>query len=205
MATDRQQAEIQADQDRLLEHEYDGIQEYDNPMPRWWVNLFWATIAFSVIYAINLGPIGSGSGRIAQYEEEVAAFRALHPEGVPAVDAGQLAALAGDPQVIADGKVVYDQACAACHRADGGGLIGPNLADEYWLHGGSLPEIMKTVSEGVLAKGMPAWEKMLKPDQLTAVVAYVASLHGTNPAEGKAPEGELATASSEGTHMHDHQ
>ena len=197
MATDRQQVPSTQERDRLLEHSYDGIQEYDNPMPRWWVYLFWGTIIFSVIYGINIGPIGTGEGRIAQYEQEVEAFRALHPDDGPSMDASQLATLAADPRIVAAGNVVYDQACAACHRADGGGLIGPNLADDYWLHGGTLPEILRTVSEGVLAKGMPAWEKMLKPDELTAVVAYVASFHGTNPADGKAPEGEPMTQANQ--------
>lgn len=198
MPTDTQQAANPADRDRLLEHSYDGIQEYDNPMPRWWVYLFWATIVFSIIYGINVGPIGSGAGRIAQYDHDMEAFRALHPQQGPSVDAAQLAALAADPRALEAGRVVYDQACAACHRADGGGLIGPNLADDYWIHGGTLPDILRTVSEGVLAKGMPAWDRMLKPDQITAVVAYVASFHGTNPSDGKAPEGELVTPTDGG-------
>lgn len=182
-----------AEKDRVLDHEYDGIQEYDNPMPRWWVNMFWATIVFSVIYAINIGPVGSGEGWIRQYENEMAAFREAHPEGGPAADAGQLAALASDAAVLENGSTVYGQMCASCHGADGGGLIGPNLTDDYWLHGGSTTDILHTISAGVPAKGMPAWEKMLKPDQLTAVTVYVASLHGTKPANPKAPEGEPFT------------
>jgi cytochrome c oxidase cbb3-type subunit 3 len=176
--------------DRLLEHDYDGIVEYDNPMPRWWVNMFWATIVFSVIYAVNIGPVGAGKGWIAQYDDDMAAFRAQHPQGAPSADGAQLAALVGDPATVASGRTVYDQACAACHRADGGGLIGPNLTDDNWLHGGTLPEILHSVAEGIPAKGMPAWEKMLKPEQLTAVVIYVASLHGTNPPDPKAPQGD---------------
>ncbi|HEU4566168.1 MAG TPA: cbb3-type cytochrome c oxidase N-terminal domain-containing protein [Gemmatimonadaceae bacterium] len=180
----------QNERDQLLEHDYDGIQEYDNPMPRWWVYLFWATIAFSVVYAMNIGPIGSGKGRIADYEAELAAHRARHPDPEGgAVDAAKLAALVKDPAALALGQTTYTQNCAACHRADGGGMIGPNLTDDAWLHGGTLPEIHKTVEVGVLEKGMPAWGKMLKPDQIDAVVAYVASLHGTNPPNPKAPQG----------------
>lgn len=182
------------DRDRLLDHEYDGIQEYDNPMPRWWVNIFWATIIFSVLYAINVGPIGSGPGRIAQYEAAVAAAAARQPQGGGAVEAAQLAALAADPQALALGKAAYDKNCAACHRPDGGGLIGPNLTDDHWLHGGSLADVYRSVSEGVLDKGMPAWSKILKPDELAAVTAYVASLRGSNPADAKAPQGELVAA-----------
>lgn len=179
-------------EDKLLDHEYDGILEYDNPMPRWWVWTFWGTILFSVAYALNMGGIGTGQGRIADYEADMAAFKQAHPSG-QGMDPAKLAAMAKDPAVLALGKQTFATNCAACHAADGGGLIGPNLTDRFWLHGGTLPEIQTTVTQGVLAKGMPGWEKMLKPDQLTAVVAYVASLQGTTPAKPKAPQGvELA-------------
>jgi len=179
-------------EDRLLDHEYDGIQEYDNPMPRWWVWIFWATIAFAILYFFDVGGIGVGRGRIATYDAEMAAFRAAHPEGPAALSAERLAALAKDPATIALGRTTFATNCAACHAPDGGGIIGPNLTDAYWLHGGTLPEIQKTVTEGVLAKGMPAWGKLLKPDQLSAVIAYVSTLHGTTPAHPKAPQGDLA-------------
>lgn len=179
------------DRDRLLDHEYDGIQEYDNPMPRWWVNIFWATIAFSIVYAINVGPVGSGPGRIAQYEADVAAAKARLPQEAPSADASQLAALVRDPAALAAGRAVYEKNCASCHRPDGGGLIGPNLTDDAWLHGGTLADVLRTVDVGVLDKGMPGWGKILKPAELTAVVAYVASLRGTNPPEPKAPQGAV--------------
>jgi cytochrome c oxidase cbb3-type subunit 3 len=181
-------------EEKLLDHEYDGIQEYDNPMPRWWVNIFWATIAFSILYVINIGPMGSGRGRIAQYEEEMARARAMHPAPAQALDDARLAAMAKDAQVLALGRQTYAQQCAACHRADGGGLIGPNLADAYWLHGGRPTDVLRTVQSGVLAKGMPAWEKVLKPDQVAAVAVYVGTLQGTQPKDGKKPEGTPATA-----------
>ena len=180
--------------EKLLDHEYDGIQEYDNPMPRWWVWTFWATIVFSVAYALNVGGIGAGRGWLADYDADMAAFKAAHPQQGPGMTDAQLAALVQDPQALALGRATYAANCAACHGADGGGIIGPNLTDDYWLHGGTLAQIQHTVNEGVLAKGMPGWSKMLKPDQLSAVVAYVASLHGTTPAKPKAPQGELASA-----------
>ena len=188
------QPQPQPDRDRLLDHEYDGIQEYDNPMPRWWVNLFWATIIFSIIYALNfIQGWGSGPGRLAQYARDMAEFRAQHPQPSGEVDGTQLAALLKDPQAIAEGKTVFAANCAACHAADGGGIIGPNLTDAYWLHGSQPTQILRTVSDGVLAKGMPAWGKLLKPQQVTAVTAYVASLQGTTPAKPKAPEGTPVT------------
>jgi cytochrome c oxidase cbb3-type subunit 3 len=179
-------------QEKLLDHEYDGIQEFDNPMPRWWVWTFWGTILFSVAYALNVGGIGTGAGREAQYAADMAAFRRAHPVGGPALDATGLAALVRDPKAVALGKTTFATNCAACHAADGGGLIGPNLTDRFWLHGSTLPDIQKTVAEGVLAKGMPAWGRLLKPDQLSAVVAYVATLEGTTPAQPKPPQGTEA-------------
>lgn len=178
-------------QDRLLDHSYDGIQEYDNPMPRWWVITFWATIIFSILYVLNVPGIGPGAGRIADYDADMARARAelaaLQPQGGP--DAAQLAALAQDAAATARGQEVFATNCAACHRADGGGLIGPNLTDDAWIHGGELTQIHFTIREGVLAKGMPAWGKVLRPEQLEAVTAYVATLRGTNPPNAKAPEG----------------
>ena len=179
-----------AGRDHLLEHDYDGIREYDNPLPRWWVYIFWATIAFAVIYLINVPPIGIGKGRIADYERDMAAAAALHPTGQE-LDPAALAALAKDPRAVAAGKTVFTTNCAACHRADAGGMIGPNLTDDYWLHGGTLPEIYHTVNTGVLDKGMPAWGKVLKPDQVAAAAAYVSTLRGTNPPNPKPPQGVL--------------
>lgn len=181
-------------QDRLLDHQYDDIQEYDNPMPRWWVYTFWATIVFSVVYALNVAGIGSGEGRIAQYEADMAAFRARHPQGAPGASEADLAALVRDEQALAVGKATYAASCASCHGQLGEGLIGPNLTDAYWLHGGTLPEILHTVSEGVPAKGMPPWGKLLKPEQLTGVTAYIASLAGTSPPNAKPPQGEPIAA-----------
>jgi cytochrome c oxidase cbb3-type subunit 3 len=178
---------------RLIDHNYDGIQEYDNPLPRWWVYLFWATIVFAVLYLFNVPGIGVGKGRIADYNADMAAAKErvaaveLAGGGPPSPDA--LAAAATDRGVIAEGKAVYTANCVACHKADGGGMIGPNLTDDFWVHGGTLPEVRNTVDQGVLAKGMPQWGKVLRPEQVTAAAAYVMTLQGTNPPNAKAPEG----------------
>ena len=181
--------------DHLLDHSYDGIQEFDNPMPRWWVYLFWATIIFSVLYWLNVPGFGIGNGRIADYDRAMAAAAAADAKrkaAEPAEASGeQLAAMTKDASVLALGKQAFGQNCAACHRADAGGQIGPNLTDDYWLHGGTLEQIHKTVVAGVLEKGMPPWGKVLKPNQLDAVVAYVYTLRGTNPPSPKAPQGDL--------------
>lgn len=174
--------------DRILEHEYDGIQEYDNPMPRWWLGTFYVTIVFSIAYVINIGPVGNGKGRIADYEADVKAYAAAHPAPSSTMSPEQLAALVADVGARERGKTVYATNCASCHRADGGGLIGPNLTDDAWIHGGTPADVYRTITDGVLAKGMPNWGKLLKPDQVQAVTAYVVSLHGTNPPNAKAPQ-----------------
>lgn len=183
------------DDDHLLEHEYDGIQEFDNPMPRWWLYLFWVSIAWSVLYWFNVPGIGSGKGRIADYNASVAAAAAaLPPVPVAGPGADQLLAMSKDPTALAAGKTVFTAYCAACHGSDGGGVIGPNLTDDAWIHGGAPEAVYHTVHDGVLAKGMPAWGQSLKPDEVTAVVAYVLSLQGTHPANPKAPEGVVDSA-----------
>jgi cytochrome c oxidase cbb3-type subunit III len=186
---------------RLVEHEYDGIQEYDNPMPRWWLGTFYVTIVFSVIYLFNIGPVGIGPGRIGEYDAAMARAAAARPPETPGGDsnAEELAALTRDPAAMTEGKQLWATYCAACHAADGGGNIGPNLADAYWLHGGAIDAMYATVRIGVLAKGMPAWEKVLKPAQLDRVVAFAYSLRGTTPAKPKAPEGVLDSTTAPGS------
>jgi cytochrome c oxidase cbb3-type subunit 3 len=182
-----------SDKDRLVEHEYDGIQEYDNPMPRWWVLTFWATIIFSIAYLLNIGGIGAGEGWIADYEADMVAWREAHPQGGGPVDVAALLALAADEEALEEGEEAYAKYCAACHAADGGGMIGPNLTDDHWLHGGTIDSIHTVIAEGVLAKGMPAWGKMLSPAQVDQVTAYVWSLYGSTPAAPKAAEGVQVT------------
>ncbi len=181
------------EKDRLIEHSYDGIQEYDNPMPAWWVFTFWITIVFSIFYYINPGNTGVGKGREVEYAEDMAAFRAVHPLNTGGGNPAALMAVVSQARELAQGKIIYAGKCAACHAADGGGTIGPNLTDDAWLHGGTIDSIYATVNNGVLAKGMPAWGKLLKPDELSEVVAYVWTLHGTTPAKPKEPQGVVVT------------
>jgi cytochrome c oxidase cbb3-type subunit 3 len=176
----------------MMDHEYDGIQEYDNPMPRWWLLLFALTIIFVPVYYLLPSDMGNIT-KADMYDKEIAAYKVAHPDA-PKMTAEQLAAFVGKSDAIAAGKVVFQTNCVACHRADGGGQIGPNLTDDYWIHGGTPLEIHTTITEGVLAKGMPPWGKMLKPEQVNNVMAYVISLHGSNPPNPKAPDGVLVAA-----------
>jgi cytochrome c oxidase cbb3-type subunit 3 len=185
------------DEDRLLEHEYDGIHEYDNPMPAWWVWLFWATIVFAILYWINVPGISSGRGRIANYQADMARAKAQQ-EALAArqpkfeVSEASLIALSHDPVAMDKARALWTNNCFACHLADGGGQIGPNLTDEYWIHGGKPMDIHRTIDQGVLDKGMPVWGKTLPPDQVAVLAAYVLTLRGTHPANPKAPQGVKA-------------
>jgi len=183
--------------EHLLEHNYDGIQEYDNPLPRWWVGLFWATIIFSVLYVVNVIPgIGNGKGRIANYEREVAAAQAraaVLEAAAPKVELSDAVVFGymKDPAALAGGKQTFVTICATCHRPDGGGNIGPNLTDDYWIHGNAPMQLVHTITTGVADKGMPPWEGALTTEQIGQVAAYVLSLRGTHPPGPKSPQGTV--------------
>lgn len=179
------------DRDRLLAHEYDGVEEYDNPLPGWWVWVFWATIIFSVGYWLYY-QIGPGPSIIAQYEADAqtAALRqAKLAPGPGAVTDEAIVELRKDAPAMASAKEIFAARCLACHGPQGQGLIGPNLTDDYWMHGGRPTEILHTIAEGVPAKGMVPWKDQLKPDELRAMAAYVFTLAGTNPPNPKPPQG----------------
>lgn len=187
------------DEDRLLDHKYDDIQEYDNPLPTWWTVLFVATILWAVAYFLNVIPgVGSGKGKIANYDAEMAAaaekFGTPEQQQEAAIDESAVTAALADPAKLELGKTTFTTTCVACHNADGGGNIGPNLTDDYWIHGNSKKDILTTITKGVPDKGMPTWSATLKPDQISAVAAYVITLHGTKPAVAKEPQGQLYTA-----------
>lgn len=183
------------DEDRLLEHEYDGIREYDNPLPRWWVLILWVSVIWSVIYLVNLVPgVGSGPGRVRNYENEMTAAREKFGDPTAqaagnAVDDATVRAAAHDPAQIAAGQKLFVTYCASCHRDDAGGNIGPNLTDDYWIHGGKPSQIHNTIGNGVLDKGMPAWNAVLKPDQVLSAAAYVLSVRESHPKDPKEPQG----------------
>ncbi len=172
----------------LDDQHHDGIEELDNPLPKWWVYLFYATI----IFAIGYGPyywLGKGQTAVQVLANEQA--KTQSSANGEATDLGKkLTAAAQNHEVLEAGQVIFTAKCAACHGPDGGGIIGPNLTDKFWIHGkGTANDIAHVVSEGVPDKGMLAWGKVLSPDDLVAVVTYVHSLADTSPDHPKAPEG----------------
>ncbi len=183
---------LKGEESLLLNHNYDGIQELDHVLPRWWLGILYATIVFAAWYA---GYYMSGMGPTPQQELAVALKQigSLKPAVVSAGDAQKEALLAAfrDTQKLNHGKEVYLAKCMACHADKGQGVVGPNLTDDFWISGkGTLGDIFNVVTNGVPEKGMPAWGPVLKPDELIDVVAFIHTLHGTNPPNPKAPQGE---------------
>jgi cytochrome c oxidase cbb3-type subunit 3 len=180
-----------AEKDLLLDHAYDGIQEYDNPMPGWWKALFWASIVFAAGYFFHfhLSPNGQsirqGYAADVKQADEEAAKRAAAEQ----VTEESLAKGLGNEGMVLAGQALFAEKCVTCHESRGQGKIGPNLTDDHWIHGkGKLLDIYKVVHDGVPEKGMIAWGKTLKPVELRQVVAFVGSIRNTN-VPGKAPEG----------------
>ncbi len=182
------------DEHLLLDHEADGIRELDNKLPRWWVWLFYGTIIFSAIYlsyyhVFARGNLAAKGQMLAEYEAEMKigdaiknAAMAKFEENLGALEPSQ------DAAVLAEGKEVFLKLCAPCHRADGGGLVGPNLCDDYWIHGSNYVDSVRTIWNGVPAKGMVQWKGVLKPQEITAVASYIYTLRGTQPPNPKPPE-----------------
>jgi cytochrome c oxidase cbb3-type subunit 3 len=187
--------DIEKEESIILDHDYDGIKELDNHLPPWWTYLFYVTIVFGVFYVIGHHFTDSLPLQEEEYEIEMAEAAALAqarlanaPED--AFDEADLV-LTDDPDILASGAKIFNQQCAVCHKTDGGGSIGPNLTDDYWLHGGDIKSVYTVIKEGVVEKGMISWQTMLSPSQMRDVSNYVKSLKGTNPAGAKAPQGEL--------------
>ena len=185
--------EIEQEADVMLDHDYDGIKELDNVLPPWWVNLFYATIIFALIYLLRFhvfGDYNQAQEYIAEVELaqiEIEKNKVVSPDDMN-VDKVTLLA---DAESLAKGKEIFTNACAACHKADGAGQIGPNLTDEYWINGGGIKNVFKTISEGGReGKGMVPWKATLKPTEIQKVASYVLSLQGTKPAGAKAAETE---------------
>lgn len=176
----------------LIEHDYDGIQELDNPTPAWFMYLFYGTIIFAAGYLLNYHVFGTGQLQYAEYKTEMAdadaAKKIYLSKQANRVDENTVK-LSTDAAVLTSGKTIFMQNCKPCHGEHAEGNVGPNLTDDYWLHGSKINDLFKTIKYGVPGKGMPTWEKQLSPSQIADVANYVKSLHGTNPPNPKAPQG----------------
>jgi len=185
--------DIEEEREIILDHNYDGIKELDNSLPPWWVYMFYITIVFAVVYLIRFEVMGGDTPEmeyekaVAQARMEVNKYKANSPD-VFNIDDLKLLTDASD---LKRGKAVFNLNCASCHLADGGGSIGPNLTDEYWILGGGIKNVFNTVYNGGRnGKGMIAWNKTLKAEDIAKVSSYVISLQCTTPAKAKAPQGE---------------
>jgi cytochrome c oxidase cbb3-type subunit 3 len=175
-------------------HVYDGIVEHDNFLPRWWLGLLYGSIAFAALYFLYY-QMGPGPTLVQEYEQSIqkrAVQLAANPTQEKDLfgDDVSLKAWGDSKDHITQGKTAYDAKCAVCHGQSGEGGIGPNLTDDFWIHGVRPTQMASTISKGVLDKGMPAWGSLLSTDETKSVIAYIRTLYGTSPANAKAPQGE---------------
>jgi cytochrome c oxidase cbb3-type subunit III len=180
-----------------LDHNYDGIKELDNHLPPWWKWLFYSTIAWAFVYLIVYHVVTYLPLSIQEYQSEVATAKELQlkyqaSQPITTIDESKLE-FTNDAAMIERGKSIFTGNCGSCHKNDGAGNIGPNLTDEYWLHGGGIKNIFNTIKIGVPDKGMISWAPVLKADEIRDVAFYVMSLKGTNPPGAKAPQGQVYT------------
>lgn len=198
------QVSIEKEKDIELEHDYDGIRELDNVLPPWWLWLFYATILWGVVYLVNVHVIRIWPDSQSEYaaemeraEADIAAYLATLSHTVDE----NTVTFTDDPGVLSTGRELFNTYCVACHGADGAGSetsVGPNLTDNYWLHGGGIKNIFRTIKYGVPEKGMISWKSQLQPSEIRAVSSYIVTLEGKGGPTGKAPQGELWVEEGEG-------
>jgi cytochrome c oxidase cbb3-type subunit 3 len=192
-------APLEKEADVLLDHDYDGIKELDNALPPWWKWGFYITIIVAVIYMLRFHVWKTGPTPEEEYNKEMAvaetkleSFRKSNKESID-----EKTVTLADAAGIAAGKKIFSGTCFPCHGANGeGNVVGPNLTDKYWLHGGSLSNVFKTIATGVPDKGMQAWDKTYSPTDIKNLASFILSLQGTNPPNAKAPQGNLYTGAA---------
>lgn len=163
----------------LDDHEYDGIKEYDNPMPGWWLWLFYGTVVWSVFYiaALGAGWIDDYDAQLEDSQREIEQMRVAAARDSVSVDAEYLDGLTGDEEALQTGEEIFSSTCAACHGPDGGGGVGPSFKDDEWIHGSSMTDQFEVVRDGVPDQGMPAHEGQFSPEEIASVVAYINSMN----------------------------
>jgi cytochrome c oxidase cbb3-type subunit 3 len=185
---------IEREHEIISHHEFDGIRELDNSLPPWWVNMFILTVIWGVIYMFYYHWGGNGPSSAEEYKMEVETAikqqRIALAGQANAVDESNVTALTASGD-LGEGELIYKTSCLVCHGAAGEGGVGPNLTDEYWLHGGGIKNIFKTIKYGVPEKGMVAWSSTLKPADMQKVASFILTMQGTNPPNAKAPQGDI--------------
>lgn len=185
---------LEEESEIILDHNYDGIKELDNALPPWWLYGFYISIIFAAVYLLRFH-VFDGNNQFDELDTELAEAKAsleiYKKTAKDLVDANTVTLLT-DAADLNAGKAVFETTCVACHMADGGGGIGPNLTDNHWILGGGIKNVFHTISEGGRSgKGMVAWKTQLKPAEIAQVASYVLSLQGSTPANPKEAEGEL--------------
>lgn len=187
-------APIDKEDEVATDHEYDGIRELDNNLPPWWLAGFYISIAFAVIYLMRFHVLGTAPLSHEELKMELAEAEVAKEEYLKTaanlVDESNVEALSDESRLLA-GADIFTNNCAVCHAADGGGGVGPNLTDAYWIHGNDIKDVFKTVKYGVPAKGMIPWQDQLSASEMQEVASYILTLQGTTPADPKEPQGEL--------------
>jgi len=184
---------IETEGQLLLDHDYDGIRELDSQIPPWFLWLFYVTIFFALVYMLDYHVLNSSPLQDDEYQIQV---KQAEVERAALMNSGAMlnessVTILTEQAALDAGKAIFTTNCVACHAADGGGLVGPNFTDDYWIHGGGIKNIFKTIKYGVPAKGMISWQSQLTPIQMQQVASYIVSLHGTTPASPKQPEGTI--------------
>lgn len=185
---------VEKEQDVMLDHNYDGIKELDNSLPPWWVAMFYLTIGFAVVYMTYYHFTDAGASSAEEYEMEMEraekAVQAYLATQANLIDESNVTALT-DAASLETGQNIFNANCAACHGMLGEGGVGPNMTDNYWVHGGDIKDIFKIVKYGVPEKGMIAWKAQLSAADMHKVSSYILTLRGTDPPNAKEPQGDL--------------
>jgi cytochrome c oxidase cbb3-type subunit 3 len=176
--------------DEVLDHDYDGIHEFDNDLPPWWKWGFAFTVVFAIAYLGFYHVARTGQLQGAEYAAEMQRAALFVPVGGDDPNLVTTYAALTAPADLSSGKTIFATNCAPCHGANAEGKVGPNLTDEFWLHGGEVNHVYKTIKFGVNGKGMVAWKGKLSGKQMLQVASYALSLQGSKPANAKAPQGE---------------
>ncbi len=188
------------EQELLTDHDYDGIRELDNGMPPWLKYMFAGTIIFGVSYLINYHVFRGSMLQTAEYQKEISdaslQMEEFRKKSANSVDETNVKLLT-DASELTEGKNIFKTNCSACHGQNGEGTVGPNLTDDYWIHGGDIQSIFKTIKYGVVEKGMKSWQTDISPSQMAQVSSYIKSLKGTNPANPKEKQGDLYAEGSQ--------